>query len=126
MKKIIVLALTLTVSAYAFSQDSSTMRPMGGDSMGMMHHKMMKGGKMKDCIMMHDGMPMVMKGGQTMTMDQQMTLTNGTVVMTDGTVKMKDGKTKMMKDGDCIYMDGTMSKMPMKGMNKMKKDSTMM
>ena len=126
MKTMIVLAVMLFCGAAAFSQDSSTMRPMGGDSMGMMHHKMMQGGKMKDCIMMHGGMPMVMKGGQTMMMDQQMTLSNGTVVMTDGTVKMKDGKTKMMKDGDCIYMDGTMGKMPMKGMNKMKKDSTMM
>ena len=113
------------VSAYAFSQDSSTMRPMGGDSMGMMNHKMMKG-KMKDCIMMHDGTPMVMKGGQTMPLSQTMTLSNGTMVMSDGTVKMKDGTTKTMKDGDCIYMDGTMSKMPMHDKMKMKKDSTMM
>jgi hypothetical protein len=34
----------------------------------------------------------------------------GTIVMTDGTVKMKSGKTKMMKDGDCVYMDGKMTK----------------
>ncbi|MDQ2751480.1 MAG: hypothetical protein M3R72_00480, partial [Bacteroidota bacterium] len=81
--------------------------------------------KMKDCIMMKDGSPMVMKGGQTMPLSQTMTLPNGTQVMSDGTVKMKDGTTKTMKDGDCIYMDGTMAKMPMKGKWKAKKDSMM-
>ena len=125
MKKTIVFAVALIIGVSAFSQDSSTMRPMGGDSMGMMNHKMMKG-KMKDCVMMHGGTPMVMKGGQMSAMTDAMTLSNGTMVMTDGTVKMTDGKTKMMKDGDCIYMDGTMGKMPMRDKNKMKKDSTMM
>lgn len=126
MKKTFVLVVTLMASVFAFSQDSSTMRPMGGDSMGtgMMHHKMM--GKTKDCIMMHDGTPMVMKGGQTMPLSQTMTLSNGTMVMSDGTVKMKDGTTKTMKNGDCIYMDGMMGKMPMHDKMKMKKDSTMM
>ncbi len=123
MKKIFAFATVLFISAAAFSQDSSAMRPMGGDSM---HHKMGMH-KMKDCIMMKDGKPVVMKGMETTPLDQQMTLPNGTVVMADGTVKMKDGSTKMMKDGDCIYMDGTMGKMKDKmDKMKMKKDSTMM
>ncbi len=124
MKRIIAFAVALTVSVAAFSQDSSTTRPMGGDSM---HHKMGGMGmgmhKMKDCIMMENGTPMVMKGGQSMPLSQTMTLSNGSQVMSDGTVKMKNGSTKTMKDGDCIYMDGTMTKMPMKGNMKMKKDS---
>lgn len=122
MKKTFVFAAALLISAFAFSQDSSTMRPMGGDSM---HHTMGGMGmhKMKDCIMMKDGAPMVMKGGQTMPLSQTITLSNGTMVMSDGTVKMKDGTTKTLKDGDCIYMDGTMAKMPMKDKWKMKKDS---
>ena len=119
MKKTIVFAVAILFSAAAFSQDSSAMRPMGGDSM---HHKMMMH-KMKDCVMMHGGSPMVMKGGQTMPLSQTMTFPNGTSVMTDGTVKMKDGSTKMMQDGDCIYMDGTMAKMPMHNKMKMGKDS---
>ncbi len=126
MKKTFVFAVSLIISVAAFSQDSSTTRPMGGDSM---HHKMNDMGmgmhKMKDCIMMENGSPMVMKGGQSMPLSQTMTLSNGTQVMSDGTVKMKDGATKTMKDGDCIYMDGSMAKMPMKGKMKMKKDSTM-
>ena len=124
MKKIIGIASILLISASAFSQDSSSMRPMGGDSM---HHKMGMGmHKMKDCIMMQDGTPMVMKGGQSTALTDQMTLPNGTMVMTDGTVKMKNGTTKTMKEGECIYMDGTMGKMQKHNKMKMKKDSTMM
>jgi len=45
--------------------------------------------------------------------------------MQDGTVKMKDGTTTMMKDGECIYMNGKMSRMGMDKMkmNKVKSDS---
>lgn len=58
----------------------------------------------------------MMKDGKTMAMDNDATMTNGTMVMADGSVKMKDGKTMMMKEGDCMDMDG---KMMMK--HKMKK-----
>ncbi len=144
MKKILSIAAMLIVSATAFSQTDSMMNKSGQDSAGgmqgnrMMNDSMHQGmngmqkgmhgmGKMKDCVMMHDGKVMVMKGGQHMPLDQQMTLPNGTTVMTDGTVKMADGTTKMLKDGECIYMDGTMGKMPMmKNKMKMSKDSTMM
>ena len=56
---------------------------------------------------------MVMKGGNTMAMDKDMTMSNGTMVMTDGTVKMKSGKTMMLKEGYCVKMNGKMEKMPM-------------
>ena len=127
MKKISGFIIVFLISACAFSQDTSATRPMGGGSdTSMNHHRMMN--KMKDCIMMKDGVPMVMKGGQSMPLEQQMTLPNGTIVMTDGTVKMNNGTTKMLKSDECIYMDGTLGKMPMhdKMKMKMKKDSTMM
>ena len=81
--------------------------------------------KGKDCVMMKDGKMMVMKNGQTIGMDKDMTMSNGTMVMKDGSVKMKDGTTMMMKEGDCIYMNGKMSKMKMDKMetNKVKSDS---
>ncbi len=42
-----------------------------------MNHKMsMK----KDCVMMKDGKMIVMKGGNTMAMDQDITMENGTMV----------------------------------------------
>jgi hypothetical protein len=56
-----------------------------------------------------------MKNGKTMMMEEEMTLTNGTMVMMDGTVKMKNGKTMMMKNGDMLDMNGRMAK---KKMNK--------
>jgi len=46
-----------------------------------------------------------------MTMDKDMTLSNGTKVMMDGTMKSKDGKTMMMKEGDIMYMNGEMTHM---------------
>ena len=69
--------------------------------------------KTKDCVMMKDGKMMVEKGGKTMPMDNDVTMSNGTVVTPDGSVKMKNGTTKMLKDGDCVYMNGKMSSMKM-------------
>ena len=98
-----------TISAGVFAQGK-----MNDKKMGKMHDKgMMDKTMMKDCVMMHGGSMMVMKNGETMKMDKDMTMSNGTMVMADGSVKMKNGKTMTLKDGDCIYMDGKMSKMKM-------------
>lgn len=130
MKKILCFAAMLLFASFAFAQTDTTMQDTTG--LRTMHDSMMHQGmkgmhKMKDCMMMRNGKVVVMKGGQTMPLDQQMTLPNGTVVMPNGTVKMTDGTTRMLKNDECIYMDGTMGKMPMKkGKMKMGKDSTMM
>jgi len=121
MKKLLVLIAAVTLSAGVFAQDKTDDKKM--DKMhheGMMDKKGMMSHKMKDCVMMKDEGMMMMKDGKTMKMDKDMTMSNGTVVMTDGTVKMKDGSTKTMKEGDCIYMDGKMSKMKMGKSGKMK------
>jgi hypothetical protein len=60
---------------------------------------------------------MVMKNGESMAMSKDMTMSNGTTVMTDGIVKMKDGKTTTINNGECIYMNGKMSKMKNMAMN---------
>jgi hypothetical protein len=60
-----------------------------------------------------------MKGEQTMAMDNDMTMHNGTMVMKDGTVKKKNGKTMMLKDGQCVYMSGRMKMMKDEKMDKM-------
>jgi hypothetical protein len=97
MKKILMMAVAFTLSSGVFAQEK-------------MDKKM---GMKKDCVMMEDGKMMMMKGGNTMAMDKDMKMSNGTMVMTNGTVKMKSGKTMMMKDGDCMYMNGKMGKMKM-------------
>jgi len=105
MKKMILLLTVCFITATVFAQNDQKTEKK--DKTEKMHH-------MKDCIMKHDGKITVMKDGKTMDMSEDMTLTNGTVVMKDGTVKTKDGKTSMMQDGDCVYMDGKMKKMKMK------------
>ena len=130
MKKIFCFIAVLLFTATAFAQTDTSMQDTSG--MRMMHDSMMQQGmkgmhKMKDCVMMHDGKVMVMKGGQHTPLTQQMNFSNGSSVMPDGTMKMPDGNTHMLKNGDCVYMDGTMGKMPMmKGKMKMNKDSTRM
>jgi hypothetical protein len=78
---------------------------------------------MKDCCMMKGGKMMVMKNGETMPMEKDMTMKNGTKCMTTGECTMKDGKKMMMKEGDCMEMSGKMGKCSM--MNKSMKSSTM-
>jgi hypothetical protein len=118
MKKIFVLIVASTLSIGLFAQagkdkkmdktdHAGKMDKMEHDGMGKMHKNM------KDCVMMEDGKMMVMKGGKTMQMDKDMTIQNGTMVMADGNVKWKNGKTAMLKNGDCVYMDGKMTKMDM-------------
>jgi hypothetical protein len=99
MKKLTMLLFAaIACTSIATAQDTTKTKDK-------MHHMgSMK--SMKDCVMMKDGKMMVMKGGETTAMDQEMTMTNGTVVGTDGSVKMKDGTSRQLKDGDCVYMDG--------------------
>ena len=107
MKKLTMFLLAAVVCSTAvIAQDTSMAKPK-------MHHMAMSGMK-KDCVMMKDGKMMVMKGGKTMAMDQDMTMTDGSMVSTDGSLKMKDGTTKQLKEGDCVYMNGKM----MSGMKK--------
>jgi len=107
MKKLLCLLTICVFTLGAYSQDT---KPEKMDK--KMDGKMGKM-EMKDCVMMKDGKMMVTKKGNTMAMDETMTMANGTMVMADGTVKMKDGKTKMLKNGDCVYMDGKMKMMKM-------------
>ena len=106
MKKIIVCLVALITFSVLNSSVFGQEKKMDS-KMGKMN------GKMKDCVMMKDGKMMVEKGGKTMPMDNDVTMSNGTVVTPDGSVKMKNGTTKMLKDGDCVYMNGKMSSMKM-------------
>lgn len=63
-----------------------------------------------DGVMMDKGTMMVVsKTGDTMTMNKEITMQDGTKVMTDGKVLMKDGSVVMMKEGEKMMMqDGQM------------------
>ncbi|HWJ27559.1 MAG TPA: DUF6799 domain-containing protein [Flavisolibacter sp.] len=98
MKKLFLLTLlglfTLTMNAQQTNMKTKTQK---STSMS------------KDCVMMENGKMMVMKGGQSSDMTQDMTMSNGSVVMADGTVKMKNGKTMKLKNGDCVWMNGNVT-----------------
>ena len=64
---------------------------------------------MKDCCMMKNGKMMVMKDGNTMPMDKDMTMKNGTKCTTTGECVMKNGRTINMKEGECMDMNGKLS-----------------
>ena len=102
MKKIIILAtgllLGLAVSARENTIDKKTDQKMD--------HKMAR----KDCVMMMDGKMMMAKNGDTTAMQNDIKMSNGTMVTTDGMCKMKDGKTIEMQEGDCMCVDGKMMK----------------
>jgi len=104
MKKVFFLIAAFIFTMSANAQTNKTTHKV--------HHGTMTH-SMKDCVMMKDGKMMVMKNGKTMAMDEDMTMSDGTVCMMDGTCKMKNGKTMMMKDGDKCYMNGKMGKMKM-------------
>jgi len=108
-----IVVLSFAITTCIFAQEKNKDSKMSSSKMNKMHDKM------QDCVVMENGKMMVMKGGKTMGMDQDMTLKNGSTVMTDGTIKMKNGETKMLKDGQCVYMNG---KMGMMKMEKMKSD----
>lgn len=88
-------------------------------------HKEMKGKMMKDGVKMKEGKLWLIKNGEKTELTEDLTLSDGSVIMANGTVKLKDGTTKSLADGDFVGMDGKwMKKDKMLKMDKAKKDST--
>jgi hypothetical protein len=58
----------------------------------------------RDHIMMQDGRVMMMRNGERMPMDEEMTMPDGTKIAVDGTVMMPDGTTRMMAEGETMMM----------------------
>lgn len=102
MKKLLIVSAVILMSAGSIYAQDMEKKTTQTEQPGKKMHK--------DCIKMKDGKMWVMKGGETMEMTKEMTLSNGTKVMTDGTVMTKDGKTMMMKDGESMMMNGKMKK----------------
>jgi hypothetical protein len=62
-------------------------------------------------VMMRNGKMMLMKHGKAaMPMDDDVTMTNGTVVSSDGTIKLKGGREFRMHNGQMMMMDGRLMK----------------
>ena len=58
-----------------------------------------------DQIMMKDGRMVVVRNGETMPMDEDVTLADGTRIMRNGQLLMADGTARMMREGETMTMD---------------------
>lgn len=54
--------------------------------------------------MMKDGKMVVVRGGETMPMKEEMTMSDGTKVMPNGQVLMANGTARMMQEGETMTM----------------------
>jgi D-lyxose ketol-isomerase len=100
MKRLLIIVMAFAFSMAVKAQDTTAQK---------MHQKMKE-----DHVMMKDNKLIQMKDGKMMDLTEDVTLTNGTVIMKDGNVKMKDGTTVMLKNGDYVTMDGTIKHWEMK------------
>ncbi|MCA1758788.1 MAG: hypothetical protein LC658_03380, partial [Bacteroidales bacterium] len=64
-----------------------------------------------DGVLMQNGKVMVVKNGKKKTLDQDMTMNNGTKIMCDGNYIKEDGTKTMMKEGEHMDMEGKMNPM---------------
>ena len=64
-----------------------------------------------DGVMMRNGKMMIVKHGKAAKpMDDEITMTNGTVVSSDGTIKLKGGREFRMRNGQTMTTDGHLMK----------------
>jgi hypothetical protein len=55
-------------------------------------------------VMMRDGKVMVRRNGETMPMEEELTIADGTKVMPNGQVLMNDGTARRMAEGEMIMI----------------------
>ena len=60
----------------------------------------------EDMVMMKDGRMMVTRNGETMPMEEELTMADGTKVMPNGQVLMSDGTARMMQEGEAMLLEG--------------------
>ncbi len=87
----------------------NTMLMKKNDEVKMMKEKQEKDMMMKSTgYVMKDGKMMIEEGEKMSAMTEGVTLNNGYKVMTDGTIVKKDGTKIQLKEGQSVWMDGTM------------------
>ncbi len=115
MKKIILVFVAVAISAGAYAQTDSTSRKMSPRDLNNNLNQNVRNNTVdKTCpdgVVMQNGKMMKVKDGQTTTLDQEMTMSNGTKIMRDGSCINSDGTTTMMKEGQHMDMSGNMSRM---------------
>jgi hypothetical protein len=65
----------------------------------------------EDMVMMKDGRVVTVQNGETIPIEKETVLPDGTRVMPDGRVTLTDGTTRMMHEGESMYMNSRMMNM---------------
>jgi hypothetical protein len=60
----------------------------------------------EDMIMMKDGRVMIVRNGEMVPMEEEMTMSDGKRVSMDGKVVMPDGTSRFLMEGEAMDMDG--------------------
>ncbi|HZM24106.1 MAG TPA: DUF6799 domain-containing protein [Anaerolineales bacterium] len=57
-------------------------------------------------VLMKEGRMVMLRSGDMIVIDDEMTMADGTKVMTDGTVKLTDGTTLTLMEGEGMLLEG--------------------
>lgn len=112
MKKLIVVFVTIAITAGAYAQTDTTNKKVSPRDNNINQKQTMQNNTIEksntDGVVMLNGKMMKMKNGQSTILDQEMTMSNGTKIASDGTYITKDGTKMTLKEGQRMDMAGNM------------------
>jgi hypothetical protein len=115
MKKLIGVFVAIAITTGAYAQAGSTNGSTTPQELKTNQNQNMQnnpvGKSHADGVMMQNGKMMQVKNGQLTSLDQDLTLTNGTKVKSDGTCVKKDGTKMTLKEGQHLDMSGKVTNM---------------
>lgn len=104
MKKILLAIAAIIITAGAYAQTDSTDRKWSQSD-----NKQYSDAENKnhpDGFMYKDGKMLMVKSEKTTRVENDVTLTNGTVIMSNGNYIKKGGTKMMLKEGEYVDMSG--------------------
>lgn len=134
MNKILLTLTAIAITACSYAQVDSAQNKMNPpqnnrNDDGMIQNRDLNNNQIQneqrnpadmshpDGVMMQDGKMVMVKAGRMVSLNHEMTMDNGIVVMSNGSYMKKGGTKMMFKEGEHMDMSGNM--IPMKGTKKM-------
>jgi LysM repeat protein len=100
MKRVILMAAVICISHIATAQKPESTPSTNTEKQAQ---------EKSAYVTLQAGQVMLVKDNKAEKLATDLTLKDGTTVQTDGTVKKQDGSTIVMKEGDRLYVDGSLS-----------------
>lgn len=101
MKKLVITTFAVLSTLMLNAQDDKMAQPAKMDTkkevVATNDYLVMKGGKIY-----------FYQNGKITTPEKDVTLSDGSIVSSNGDIKGKDGNVRKMKEGDFLYMNGTL------------------